>query len=38
MRDISYEIINNTGVSAIEWEDHDGIYVFTAMVIDKEYR
>ena len=33
-----YEILNSTGVSAIRWYSHNGIYVMVATVIAKEYR
>ena len=33
-----YEVLNSTGISAIKWGPRDGIYIFTATVVDKDYR
>lgn len=33
-----YQIINRTGLSSLAWYGHNGIYVFTARVVTKDYR
>lgn len=33
-----YPVLNRTGISAIAWQGHNGIYVMVATVVDKTYR
>ena len=33
-----YQILNSSGVSSIAWSGHNGIYIFVATVVAKQYR
>ena len=35
---VKYHILNSTGVSSLKWPEHNGMYIFAATVVARDYR
>ena len=33
-----YQILNRTGVSSLKWPERNGMYIFAAIIVTRDYR